>query len=102
VETEKFVLKTDLSDSCCICFDGSILVIKSIIQNDSGINLVYNNFEKIFDLYLSPIPSNSIGAYSCSNLSVELKVIPLYTVSCKAIKCPFNSLGEFAIISILR
>jgi hypothetical protein len=30
VETEKFVLKIDLANSCCISFDGSVLVIKSV------------------------------------------------------------------------
>jgi hypothetical protein len=34
VETEKFVLKTYIVNSCCICFDSSVLVIKFIVQND--------------------------------------------------------------------
>jgi len=68
VETDNFVLKTDLANSCCISFDGSVLVIKSIVQNDPEISLICYKFETITDLYLSPIPSNSIGTYLCRNL----------------------------------
>ena len=106
VETEKFVLKTDLANSCCISFDGSVLVIKSIVQNDSEISLICYKFETVTDLYLSPIPSNSIGTYLCRNLSVELEVISevisLNSISHKAIKFPLNNLGEFAVTSILH
>jgi len=102
VETEKFVLKTDLANSCCISFDCSILVIKSIAQSDSEISLIYYKLKKVTDLCLSPIPSNSIGTYLCRNLSVELKVISLNSISHKAIKFPLNSVGEFAVTSILH
>jgi len=102
VETGKFVLKTDLASSCCIGFDGSVLVIKSIVHNDSEISLICYKFETVTDLYLSPIPSNSIGTYLCRNLSVELKVISLNSISHKAIKFPLNNLGEFAVTSILH
>jgi len=98
VETEKFVLKTDLTNNCCVSFDGSILVIKSIIQNDSVISLICYTFETVYDLYTI---YNSIGIYLCSNLSVKFNVISLKSVSQKAIKFPLNSLGKFAVISIL-
>lgn len=85
-ETEKFVLKMDLANSCCIRFKGLVLVIKSIVQNDSGIGLIYYKFETVSDLYLNPIISNSFGAYLCSNLSVKLKIILLNSVSHTAIQ----------------
>jgi hypothetical protein len=61
VETEKFVLKTDLTNNCCVSFDGSILVIKSIIQNDLVISLICYTFETVYDL----LPSIIVLEFIC-------------------------------------
>lgn len=104
IKTEKCILTTTSPNNCCVCVDGSILVVENILKNNRNVSMVCRKFLHVNDLFYTPLSSNNIGVFLCSQLSNYLH-ISLNDVLCKTIMLPVsNEKGcvQYSIFKILH
>ncbi|XP_043474343.1 uncharacterized protein LOC122506302 isoform X1 [Leptopilina heterotoma] len=84
----KCTLSTALRDNCCILKNSEICIINNIIQTEEHIFLIVQNFRIVNELYNIGISSTSVGVYTCQDLDLRLKAIPITYVERKMYRMP--------------
>jgi hypothetical protein len=62
-------LSVKKADSCCSMKDGSVIIVKNLIDSENGPIIVGNKFSNTDDFYTYPIPSSLLGILKVSGLN---------------------------------
>lgn len=75
-------------DSCVQLYDKSVVLIQNIVQDESGVHVIYKKFTNVVDLFAYPLRSTSLGICKVSNLDHRYSVAKVDQISCKCVLLP--------------
>jgi hypothetical protein len=96
-----FSLTSSERDNCIMLSNGSVCLLRNIVQHAENILLVYEKFTELSDFFTYPLLSSSINIYSVCRLEGQLGLCPLNNVLCKCVCFPLDN-TRFVTIPLLH
>lgn len=96
---DKFMLKSNLADSCCMMSSGEAIQIERFFRDANGENLVFaKKFLNARDVFDEPVPSSSLGIFLVDGVSDDEHAFKTSDIVYKFVRLPYN---EFFILSAM-
>ena len=100
LQTDKYTISLSQGNNCILATDGSISLVRNIIDEDGTIMLMCQRFASTSDAFTYPLPSSRLGIYKVLDKMTELFALPLSSVAYKCALLPMK--GSFVVIPLLH
>jgi len=84
ISIDDVILQIGKKDSCFISITDEVIILEDVISNENLIFLVGKLFKKTNNFYTYPLPSSIFGIISVSQISKNVRILPLSEIKAKA------------------
>ena len=100
VITGKYTLSARVGNSCILLKCGTPVLIRNIVENDTGIHLLCSKFASVTDAFLYPLPSSKLNICKVKGECSDIFSVMLEDILSKCTCWPVA--GEYIAVTLLH